>query len=247
MLKQVLITGGTRGIGLALAESFQAQGASVAIVGRDPGRLAAVLSRHPDWQGFACDLASGHERKQLVARVTDQLQKLDGLVNCAGAGDAHDLTQAGPETASAIGAELEVNLNAPIDLTLQLLPTLRTRPSAAVLNVTSGFALCPAPAVPGYACSKAGLHAFTLSLRAHLENTGVHVMEILPPLVDTDMVARVASGKISPERVARETLRGLQRKKNHVYIGQVKGLWIGMRLLPALTRRILKHYPIAMR
>jgi uncharacterized oxidoreductase len=83
--------------------------------------------------------------------------------------------------------EIAINLLAPIHLSMLFFPHLRARERAAIVNVTSGLAFAPLARTPVYAATKAALHSFTLSLRRQLEGTGVEVVEVIPPAVDTDL------------------------------------------------------------
>jgi uncharacterized oxidoreductase len=84
---------------------------------------------------------------------------------------------------------MAINLEAPVHLTQLLYPHLSGRPDAAVVNVTSGLSFVPLANVPVYCATKAALHSFTLSLRWQLRETGIEVVEIIPPAVDTDLQA----------------------------------------------------------
>ncbi|MDQ2792399.1 MAG: SDR family NAD(P)-dependent oxidoreductase, partial [Bacteroidota bacterium] len=83
--------------------------------------------------------------------------------------------------------ELIINVEAPIHLSTLLVPHLRQRPGAAIINVTSGLSFAPAAFVPIYSATKAALHSFTLSLRHQLKPEGIAVLEIVPPAVNTDL------------------------------------------------------------
>jgi uncharacterized oxidoreductase len=90
-----------------------------------------------------------------------------------------------PATAEAT---IETNLLAPIRLTAALLPQLRQQPRAAVLNVSSGLAFMTMANTPTYSATKAALHAFSDALRYQLQDTGVEVIEIVPPYVQTELM-----------------------------------------------------------
>ena len=83
--------------------------------------------------------------------------------------------------------EIAVNLEAPIHLSLLLLPQLTSQPSSLIINVTSALSFVPIAFMPTYCATKAALHSFTLSMRQQLKNTSVLVLEIVPPAVNTDL------------------------------------------------------------
>jgi short-subunit dehydrogenase involved in D-alanine esterification of teichoic acids len=86
-----------------------------------------------------------------------------------------------------------------------------------------------------YCATKAGVHAFSQSLRYQLADTAVKVFEVVPPLVDTGMTQGQAEPKISPQTLAREVLQSLQRDRYEVHVGQTKGLLALHRFFPALV------------
>lgn len=92
------------------------------------------------------------------------------------------------------GMTVAVDLLGPMRLTAALLPTLLGQPHAAIVNVTSALAFVPKAVAPTYSATKAGLHAYTQSLRRQLRHTPVQVIEIIPPQVETDMLAGHPSG-----------------------------------------------------
>lgn len=182
----VLITGGASGIGLALARRLIDLGNTVIVCGRDRRRLDAAQAQVPGLTTLRADLADARQREALVESVLAIAPGLDLLINNAGiqrrgsfAGD-----DAGWPTRAA---EIAINLEAPIHLTALLLPHLLARPHATIVNVSSGLAFLPLKFLPVYTATKAGLHAFTVALRADLADRQVRVVEIVPPAVDTDL------------------------------------------------------------
>lgn len=180
----ILITGGSRGIGLALAERFVALGNTVLVTGRSEPDLRAAEARLPGLKAYRCDVANPAEVRTLVDTIQRDHPKLNVLVN--NAGQMHRLDLLSPGTSpDDIGREIEVNLLAPVRLVQALLPHLRAQPRAAVINVTSGLAFVPFVPAPIYGATKAGLHSYTRALRAQLTRTSVKVYEIAAPGTDT--------------------------------------------------------------
>ena len=182
--RTVLVTGGASGIGLAFARRFLAAGSRVIICGRRDAALKAAASAHPGLVTRQCDLSREQDRAALVEWVAAEHPGLDMLVNNAGIQRRIRLEQ--PEPWSDTREELAINLDAPIHLALALLPRL-TRNKGYIVNVTSGLSFAPFVAAPVYSATKAALHSFTLSLRHQLANSGVRVIEIIPPAVNTDL------------------------------------------------------------
>src|SRR5260370_11666823 len=187
--KRALITGGSSGIGFAIAEAMTAKGAQIVITGRRPDVLSSAaeqLRAGGRWLEFvAADVSTEKGREATLKFALEKLGGLDVLVNNAGgvrAGRLEDTTEA------EIRTMIEVNLAAPILLTRAALPKLRASTDGLVVNITSGIALVAAPFYATYAGVKGGLAKFGESLRRELKGEDVHVMTVYPWATDTPML-----------------------------------------------------------
>ncbi|GAB3638170.1 SDR family oxidoreductase [Hymenobacter arcticus] len=185
----ILLTGGATGIGLALAQRFAAAGSQVIICGRRTDKLQEAQQQVPGLHYYTCDLALAADRAELVRRVTTDFPALNVLLNNAGIQNRFQVADLPADLAAweQQRQEIAINLEAPVHLAALLLPHLRQQPAAAIINVSSGLAFAPMAAAPIYSATKAALHSFTLSLRRQLADTGVRVLEIVPPAVNTDL------------------------------------------------------------
>nr|WP_246214549.1 SDR family NAD(P)-dependent oxidoreductase [Modestobacter muralis] len=233
--KVVLITGGTSGIGLALAEAFLAEGASVVVCGRSQTALDRFGQAHLQALAVRADVTAPEARAALLEAVTARFGRLDVLVNNAGTFVERDF--AADDATAALDEEVELNLTAPIHLTGEV---LRRWPSLdAVVFVTSGFALVSPTRAPTYGAVKAGLHGFADGLRRQLAPRGTHVLEVLPPTTDTPMNAGLDRPMLSAAEVATVTLDALRRRRPMALPGQTRLLPTMLRLAPrALGRRV---------
>lgn len=195
--KRVIITGGSSGIGLAIARAMLDRNARVVITGRNAESLAqAVKDLEADGvsiTGVQADVATPEGRGLTLGRAIEVLGGLDILVNNAGgvrAGRLENITE------DEIRTMVEVDLVAPILLTRAALPHLRASGEALVVNVTSGIALIGAPFYTTYAAVKAGLSHFGEALRRELNGEGIHVLTLYPSATDTPMMR---SSKAGPE------------------------------------------------
>jgi len=195
--KRALITGGSSGIGFAIAESMLAKGAHIVITGRRLdilGKASEKLRASGGQVGFvAADVSTEKGRETTLKFALEKLGGLDILVNNAGgvrAGRLEDTSEA------EIRTMIEVDLMAPILLTRAALPNLRANTDGLVVNITSGIALVAAPFYATYAGVKGGLAKFGESLRRELKGEGVHVMTVYPGATDTPMMS---SSKAGPE------------------------------------------------
>jgi uncharacterized oxidoreductase len=193
--RRVVITGGSSGIGLALAKALGAAGARVAITGRRPGLLDdAVKDLAKDGivaHAIVADVSTETGRATTLNDAVAALGGVDILVNNAGgvrAGRLEDTTEA------EIRVMLDVDLVAPILLTQAALPLLRQSGEAMVINVASGIALIGMPFYATYAAVKAGLARFGEALRRELHDEGVHVMTVYPGATDTPMMQTSKAG-----------------------------------------------------
>jgi uncharacterized oxidoreductase len=183
----ILLTGGASGIGLALAARFLRAGSTVIIVGRRADKLAEAQQLYPGLITRQANVADVAERAELVRWATTEYPALNVLVNNAGIQNRIQLADDAATDWAQRREELVINVEAPIHLATLLVPHLRRQPGAAIINVTSGLSFAPAAFVPIYSATKAALHSFTLSLRHQLAPTGISVLEIVPPAVDTDL------------------------------------------------------------
>lgn len=181
---EVLITGGTSGIGLGLAERFLGAGARVVVTGRTSSKLAIANDR---LTFVASDIGSERDRIALAARVAELLPRLNVVINNAGiqrrVGLAAD-DAPWPERQE----EIDILLAGPIHLNHLLIPRLLShgRPSM-IANVSSGGAFVPQVFAPTYSACKAAIHSYTMVLREALANTSCQVVEIIPPAVQTHL------------------------------------------------------------
>jgi uncharacterized oxidoreductase len=181
----ILITGGSSGIGMALAERFLALNNDVIICGRRPEALDEIKRKFPKIKTIVADVGNENDRIALVERATKEFPKLNVLINNAGIQRKVDLTQR--ESWRDCYQEIAINIEGPIHLSMLFAPHLLRQADPAILNVSSGLAFVPLASVPIYSATKAAIHSFTMSLRYQLRNTTVKVVEIIPPAVRTNL------------------------------------------------------------
>ena len=235
--KLILLTGGTDGIGLQLARQLKAKGATVITSGRNPDRVASAQAE--GFEVIAVDLSTQAGVDALISGVGER--EIDILVNNAGAGSDHDFREAKPDLPDN-DASIFLNLNAPIHLITRLMPMLRSRPEAMIVNVTSGLAIAPNAGGAVYCATKAGLRSYTQSLRAQLAGTNVHVLETLPPVVETKMTAGRTNKKMPAADCASAFVRAMESNVAQADVGMVKILTTVYSISPALARRIMLRF-----
>jgi len=245
--RAVLITGASSGIGLAAARAFAAAGARVALVARDPERLAAAAASVPGAVPLAADVSDEAQAAELVARAVDALGALDILVSNAGVGLASPVEDLRTDD---LRAALAVNLFGPIALTQAALPVMRRRGRGQLIYVSSVVGLRALPYLGGYAATKAALDRLTESLRVELRGSGVAVTLVRPGTTDTGFaerrlgdgheVRRVRRRGVPPERVAEAIVRAARREPRVVYVSWRDRLTVALGLAaPRLTDWLL--------
>jgi uncharacterized oxidoreductase len=165
----IVITGGESGIGIELAKGFMSEFA----------QLVTIL----------CDISSDVERVNLMQRLSVEYPQVNVLINNAAVNHfPSPLVNCTDQEWSQFKEAIEVDLVAPMHLSTLFIPYLIQRDNALIVNVTCETAFVPVSREPIYSAAKAGLHALTLMLRHQLMDSNVSVVEMIPPLVDTEML-----------------------------------------------------------
>jgi NAD(P)-dependent dehydrogenase (short-subunit alcohol dehydrogenase family) len=187
--RTVIVTGGTRGIGLALAEGFVLAGARVVVASRKPDACEQAANRLRELGGQAIGvpthLGDVGDLEALVQKTVDEFGGIDVVVNNAANALAQPL---GQMTADALTKSYEVNLRGPVFLVQAALPHLKASPHAAVVNMVSVGAFNFSSMTSIYSSNKAALMSFTRSMAAEYAQLGIRVNAIAPGPVDTDMM-----------------------------------------------------------
>jgi uncharacterized oxidoreductase len=187
-----LITGGSAGLGLALATEFVNAGYTVYSCARNPSQLHDAADALPGLRTIVADVTDPADRARLFATVEAAGDSLDILVNNAATTNAHDYTNDVTLNTDRARREIELNFAAPIELCRLFLAARRHHgrdelPGSLVI-VSTPAALIPMEAQPLYCATKAGLHMFTLTLRLNLQGTAVRVVEVFPPRMETGLL-----------------------------------------------------------
>lgn len=234
--KTILITGGSSGIGLEFAKQLLELGNKIIITSRNIDKLTKVKQHFPQIHIWQCDITQIEEIKLLFKNIIMQFPDLSILINNAGIGQTLVLKK--HHDPAMINTEIKTNLMAPINMINEFLPHLLKQNDAAIINITSATAFSPFPILPVYCASKAGLHSYTLSLRAQLHKTDVKVFEIAPPTTQTDMLRGFSSKEIKNipvmpvQQLVKVSLRSIYSDEFEICPGQSKKLRLLSRLAP---------------
>lgn len=255
--KVVLITGGSRGLGLVMARQLVAQGARVAICARDPDELRrAKADLSDEVLTVTCDLTDPDQIERLIAEVHVGLGPVDVLINNAG------IIQVGPMKLMTIEdyeAAMATHFWAPLRLSLAVLPKMLERGSGRIVNISSIGGRIAVPHLLPYTASKFALVGLSEGMRAELAKDDVKVTTVVPGLVRTGSPVHAlfkgqheaeykwfAAGDSShltamqAERAARQIISAMRRGRPEIVLSmQAKLAWRLFALAPGLAQRAL--------
>jgi NAD(P)-dependent dehydrogenase (short-subunit alcohol dehydrogenase family) len=206
--RAALVTGGSSGIGLAIARMLAEEGFGLTLVGRRPAKVEAAageLGAH----FVAANLASPEGCEPVVPAHMERWGRLDVLVNSAGVGIAGRVEELEPKQA---GLQIAVNLGATLLVTHDAIPHLR-KTRGLIVNLASIAGTIPTPGLAVYGATKAAVIQLTTTLNHELEDDGVRATAISPGFVDTAMTTWTGlpgEEQIQPEDIA-EIVRTLLR------------------------------------
>ncbi|MDK2981877.1 MAG: 3-dehydrosphinganine reductase [Chloroflexota bacterium] len=241
--KNVLLSGGSSGIGLALAKEFIQAGANVSLLARREELLVKAknelegLKVDADQQihTFSADVGNMDSLKQALQ---DDASGFDVLVNCAGIAYPGEFTELKPEIFEEV---MRINFLGTVYLTKLVVPGMVERRAGYVVNISSLAALIGIYGYTAYAPSKYAVRGFSRCLRSELKAYGIDVSVVLPPDTDTPQLAFEHSiipditrkinengGVMSPEKVAEIVMRGMRRRKFTIVPGLEGKLLYGL-------------------
>ena len=183
-----LITGGSRGIGLAISEELARAGAKVAVVARNGEAAEATAGslEGAGHKGYGCDVSEAAGTDAVVGKVEEELGPVDILVNNAGITRDNIFIRMKEEEWDEV---LAVNLKGAYNMTRALARGMMKRRRGVVLNITSVVGVVGNAGQANYAASKAGLIGFTKSIAKELALRGIRCNAIAPGFITTDMTA----------------------------------------------------------
>lgn len=230
--KTALVTGGGSGIGLAISQELARNGVRVIICGRNLSKLEKAKKENPQFEISQCDITDDEQVKNLVESLKDKFGGIDLLINNAGMFGKVDYDRS--DISFEIQRhEIDVDFTSPLRVIHYFLPMLKSKKEAAIVNVSSALAFVPLTLAPVYCASKAALHSWTRSFRFQMKESNIKVFELLPPLVETDMVEEFKDQKMmQPEALAKDFIKGLLSDKYEITPGQSSQMKIMSRLAP---------------
>ncbi|MDZ7779682.1 MAG: 3-oxoacyl-[acyl-carrier-protein] reductase [Gemmatimonadota bacterium] len=193
--KVALVTGGSRGIGLAIAKAMADGGATVAVLGRNGERAQSAATDLPGdgHAGYACDVSVSDQVKNTLARIEEDLGPVDILINNAGVTRDNILLRMKDEEFDDV---IAANLKGPFLFMRAVARGMMKRRSGVILNITSIVGLTGNAGQANYAASKAGLGALTKSVAKELASRGIRCNALAPGFIRTDMTDELSDTQV---------------------------------------------------
>lgn len=252
--KTFVLTGATGGIGAAMAKQLSLAGANLILLGRNRERLEKLqrelgVARHgsTQWHSIVVgDLTDVTVRHALVEHCRALPTSIDGIINNAGSSVFAPIDATGADELQSL---LTINLLVPMLVTRDLLPLLRKREQAAIVNVGSTFGSIGYPGFSGYCASKFGLRGFTEALRRELADSKISVHYLAPRATHTGMNsstvdalnATLGNAVDEPQIVADALVALLEKENKARYLGWPEKLFVRInQILPGIVDNALK-------
>src|SRR6266496_4188315 len=259
--KVVLITGGSRGLGLVLARHLCARGSNVAIIARDPDELMRaktdLVPRGGKVLTIECDLLDAGQIESAVQKIIDRFGKIDVLINNAG------IIEVGPlehMTREDLERAMRLHFWAPFELISQIVPEMRIWGGGRIVNISSIGGKVAVPHLAPYSASKFALTGFSDAIRAELARDNIHVTTVAPGMMrtgshvnakfkgrhDVEFAWFAASAgapliSMNADRAARKILAACRRGQPSLTLTfAARGAILGNALFPNLTGYLMK-------
>lgn len=217
----IFITGGTSGIGRALAEAFHGLGNKVIISGRRRANLDEIVAANPGMVGIELDITEPASIAAAAAKLVAEHPDLNVLINNAGIMIPDGA--AGAVDDGLLTDTVETNLLGPVRMTSALVEHLKGKDDAVIAYTSSILAFVPLALTAVYSATKAALHSYAVSQRFLLKDAGVRVLEIAPPWTRTDLMnSREAEEAMPLDEFIAEAIALLGTDADEIVVGRAK-------------------------
>jgi uncharacterized oxidoreductase len=219
----ILITGGGTGIGRGLAEALHKRGNQIIIAGRRRSHLEATTNANPGIASVEMDVQDARSIASAAKTVIGKYPRLNVLINNAGIMQIDDAASVVNDT--VLVSTVNTNLLGTIRVTSAFIEHLKKQPSATIIYNTSVLGYVPLAVTAVYSATKAALHSYVLSQRYALRSTGISVLEIAPPWVQTDLLGSNNEPRAMPlAEFIEETMDVLGTDANEILVERAKPL-----------------------
>jgi NAD(P)-dependent dehydrogenase (short-subunit alcohol dehydrogenase family) len=181
--KNIIITGGTDGIGLEVVKKLKALEANVIVIGRNPENI-----KNLDVKFYPCDLRDGQQISKTISTILTDYPNISALINNAGIWQKKDSVENIDD--QVIDDVISTDLTAVIKVTKRLIPSLKTQEESAIINVSSRSGVVAGPGQSVYCAAKFGVYGFTETLKIDLKETSIKVAGVYQGGINTKMFAK---------------------------------------------------------
>ena len=248
--KVAIVTGASRGIGHALAVELANSGSKLLLTALEEDELSSLLDELRSRfsvavEGMACDLSDLESRKHLINWILNSKESPDILINNAGLGYFGRFEDSDWKR---IEKTVALNISALLQLTHELIPILRKRPSAKIVNISSGMARLPYPGLAVYGATKGFASSFSESLASELSGTSISVLCFHPGFAMTSFITSAEMDMQtvprilihSPKDIAIQIVRAIGKDKQWAYSDFLTRFSVGMgTILPSRLRTFI--------
>lgn len=232
MDKIALVTGGSKGIGRALAEEFAKNGYSLILIARNLQQLQQaqqeIQSKYKvEIKVLSADLEKRESIELIVDTFKEELKNIEVLINNAGFGGAGKFTDMAVE---AIDGMMAVNMVTLVDLTYKILPFMVAKKSGKIINLSSTAAFTPGPYMAIYYASKAFVYSFSMAIADEFQNDGIMISTLCPGLTESEFIDRAGMRNLlllksmkpmTTAEVAKIAYEGLMKNKKLIVPGMM--------------------------
>jgi short-subunit dehydrogenase involved in D-alanine esterification of teichoic acids len=230
-----IITGGAGGLGFAMAEYFISLGKKIIIVGRTESKLKEASAKLNKCPYYTLDTGDVANLKSKLDVILKEHPEVDCLINNAGVQRPLDVDDLDLEKADN---EININIRGPVHLATHILPHLKTKKAAVIVNVSSVLGLLPTSIInPIYNGTKSFVHSWSTNQRTVLSQTAPHIkiVEIVPPSVGTDLHRerenpddnkkhKGATASLTVEEFMEDFKKGVENNQDEIGAGPAHGL-----------------------
>lgn len=248
MTKTALVTGAASGMGRMVAQRLAAAGYTVAALDLNADGLAETAQRSPNMHTYTCDVSDADQVFGVVEKVRSELGTLDHVVHAAGMCHVH--ASALDHDVAQIRKMMDVNYFGTVNMCQAIIPAMKQAGTGTIVLFASVAGWLPSPGMAGYSASKFAVVGFVESLSYELQGSGVRLLAVCPPMVETPFLEKVraenasvlgGAGGMTPEGVVDALEKALAKPKSPLFIfpGQAKPTYLMRRFLPGVLHKVV--------